>query len=156
MNKIVAGTVIALGMASWVSSSATAQARPNFSGSWKMNAALSDFGPVPAPVSMDRKITHAEPALTIVEGQDAGAGVQMVTRVYTTDGKKSTFVSQGAELTGTAVWEKNELVVTSEVPSILKYVDRMSLSGDGRTLTSAVKLVTPDGDLDLKVVFQKQ
>jgi hypothetical protein len=32
----------------------------------------------------------------------------------------------------------------------------MSLSGDGRTLTSAVKLVTPDGDLDLKVVFQKQ
>src|SRR5262245_60884002 len=77
VNRIAAATLIALTMASQY---ATAQAKPNFSGSWKMDTARSDFGPVPAPVPMDRKITHAEPSLTIVEGQDAGGGVETVTR----------------------------------------------------------------------------
>lgn len=154
MNRIAAATLAALAIAS---SSTTAQSKPNFSGAWKMTVARSDFGAVPPPVSIDRKISHAEPSLAIVEGQDTGAGVETVTRTYTTDGKKSTFVSQGAELIGTAVWEGNELVVTSDVPvAMIKYVDRMSLSADGKTLTSMVKLVTPGGDLDMKVVFEKQ
>jgi hypothetical protein len=154
VNRTVAATLITLAITAY---DAPAQSRPDFSGSWKMNAARSDFGLVPPAVSIERKITHAEPSLTIVEGQDTGSGVQMVTRTYTTDGKKSTFMSQGAELIGTAVWEGNELVVTSEVAeAMLKYVDRMSLSTDGRTLTSVVKLATPQGDIDMKVVFEKQ
>ena len=58
---------------------------------------------------------------------------------------------------GTAVWAGNEVVVTSEVEvAMLKYIDRMTLSPDGKTLTSVIKLATPQGDLDMKVIFEKQ
>jgi hypothetical protein len=151
--RIFAATLVALALSAHV----PAQSKPNFSGSWKMNAARSDFGPVPAPASIERKITHAEPSLVIVEAQDAGLGVQTVTRTYTTDGKGTTFESQGAEVKGTAVWEGNEVVVTSEVEVVMiKYIDRMMLSPDGKTLTSVIKLATPQGDVDMKVLFEKQ
>jgi hypothetical protein len=154
MNRVVFAMLAGLALAAH---EAPAQSKPNFSGSWKMNAARSDFGLVPAPASIARKITHAEPSLAIVEDQDAGSGVQTVTRVYTTDGRGSSFTSQGAEVKGTAVWEGNDLVVTSEVEvALLKYIDRMSLSADGKTMTSAIKLTSPDGAIDMKVIFEKQ
>jgi len=154
MNRVVLAMLAAVALAAH---EAPAQSKPNFSGSWKMNAARSDFGLVPAPASIARKITHAEPSLAIVEDQDAGFGVQNVTRVYTTDGRGSSFTSQGAEVKGTAVWEGNDLVVTSEVAvALLKYIDRMSLSADGKTMTSAIKLTSPDGAIHMKVIFEKQ
>jgi hypothetical protein len=122
-----------------------------------MNGGRSDFGLIPAPASIERKITHAEPSLIIVEAQDAGLGVETVTRTYTTDGKGTTFVSQGAEVKGTAVWEGNEVVVTSEVEvAMITFIDRMMLSPDGKTLTSVIKLTSPMGDVDIKVLFEKQ
>ena len=154
MNRIFAATLVALTV---TAHDAPAQAKPDFSGSWKMNAARSDFGLVPAPASIERKITHAEPSLTIVEAQDVGFGMQTATRTYTTDGKGSSFMSQGAEVKGTAVWEGNEVVVTSAVEvAMLKFIDRMMLSTDGKTLTSVIKLSSPQGDVDMKLVFEKQ
>jgi hypothetical protein len=38
-----------------------AQAKTDFSGTWKLNAGKSDFGPMPPPDSMTEKITHADP-----------------------------------------------------------------------------------------------
>jgi hypothetical protein len=72
--------------------------KPNFSGDWKMNAAKSDFGPLPPPTSLTRKITHAEPSLSIVEEQQSAMGDQNTTRSYTTDGKETTFLVNGAEV----------------------------------------------------------
>jgi hypothetical protein len=40
---------------------ALAAAPPNFSGSWTMNAAKSDFGPMPAPIRASSKIEHQDP-----------------------------------------------------------------------------------------------
>jgi hypothetical protein len=128
--RILAATLVALALAAH---EIPAQSKPNFSGSWKMNAARSNFGLLPAPASIERKITHAEPSLVIVEAQDAGLGVDTVTRTYTTDGKGTTFVSQGAEVKGTAVWEGNDVVVTSEVEvAMIKFIDRMTVSPDGK------------------------
>jgi hypothetical protein len=153
VNRIFAAMLVALA----TTHDAPAQTKPDFSGSWKLNAARSDFGLVPAPASIERKITHAEPTITIVEAQDAGFGVQTATRTYTTDGKGSSFMSQGAEVKGTAVWQGGDLVVTSEVEvAMLKFVDRMTLSPDGKTLTSVIKLTSPQGDVDMKVLFEKQ
>jgi hypothetical protein len=152
--RIFAATVLALAVAAH---NVPAQSKPNFSGLWKMNAARSDFGPIPAPTSIERKITHAEPSLVIVEAQDAGTGAETVTRTYTTDGKGTTFPSQGAEVKGMAVWEGNEVVVTSEVEVVMiKFIDRMMLSPDGKTLTSVIKLTSPEGDVNMKVLFEKQ
>jgi len=136
---------------------AAAQNKPNFSGQWKMNAAKSDFGLLPAPASFIRKVTHAEPSISIVEDQDAGAGPQTTTRKYTTDGKDVTFDIGGAQVKGVANWDGTTLVVETKVEvAFLHYVDRMSLSEGGKVLTSEVHVTSPDGAVDLKVVFERQ
>lgn len=138
-------------------SPAAAAEQPNFSGDWKMNAAKSTFGPLPAPTSITRKITHAEPSLTIVEDQTSDMGVQNTTRKYTTDGKEMTFESQGAHVTSSAVWDGSVLVVVSTVAEIgVQFTDRMSLSEDAKTLISSIRITSAQGDLDLKVVFDRQ
>jgi hypothetical protein len=140
-----------------LASSTAAAEQPNFSGDWKMNAAKSTFGPLPAPTSISRKITHAEPSLTIVEEQVSDMGVQNTTRKYTTDGKEMTFESQGAHVTSSAVWDGSVLVVVSSVAEVgVQFTDRMSLSEDGKTLISSIHITSAQGELDLKVVFDRQ
>ena len=134
-----------------------AQSKPNFTGDWKMNIVTSDFGAAPAPDSMTRKIVHAEPALTIDEEQATPIGPQRTTRKYVTDGTESTFQASGADVRTSAKWDGNVLVAVTTVDVVgLIYNDRMTLSADGKTLTSVVRLQTPQGPLDLTVVFDKQ
>ena len=136
---------------------AAAADRPNFSGEWKMSAAKSNFSGLPAPSSIVRRVTHAEPSLVIVEEQQGDMGTQNNTRKYTTNGQPASFEANGAQVVGSAVWEGNVLVVTSTVEGVgVKFVDRMSLSDDGRTMTSAVHVASPQGEIDLSIVFEKQ
>ena len=132
-------------------------AKPNFSGQWKMNAAKSDFGALPAPTVLTRTITHAEPELTIEEEQESPIGNQKATRKYKTDGSPSSFESNGATVDSSAAWTDDVLVVNSKVDVVgLTFNDRMSLSSDGKTLTSQVHVTSPMGDIDFTVVFDKQ
>jgi hypothetical protein len=152
--KTILSALLALTM---LAGTAAAADKPNFSGEWKMNAANSSFGPMPAPSSIVRKVTHAEPSLVIVEEQQGDGGPQNTTRKYTTDGKEMSFESQGAEVTSSAVWDGAALVVVSNVSVAgLQFVDRMTVSEDGKTLTSVVHITSAQGDLDIKLVFDRQ
>jgi hypothetical protein len=136
---------------------ASAADKPNFSGDWKMNVAQSNFGALPGPSSIARKITHAEPSLIIVEQQEGGLGDQTTTRKYTTDGSDMSFESGGAVVKGNAAWEGDALILTSTVDAMsVKFTDKMTLSGDGRLLISAVHISSPQGDLDIMIVFDRQ
>ena len=132
-------------------------AKPDFSGDWKINVAKSSFGPLPAPSVMNRSISHKEPALTIVEEQQSAMGDQKTTRKYVTDGSEITFEVQGMSVPSTASWQERALVFVSRVDAAgLTITDRMTLSADGKTLTSAVHITSPQGDADITVVFDKQ
>jgi hypothetical protein len=153
MKPIVSALLVVAALAG----TAAAADKPNFSGEWKMNAAKTNFGPLPPPTSIVRKVTHAEPSLVIVEEQQGDLGTQNTTRKYTTDGKDTSFEANGAEVKGSAVWDGNVIVVTSSVDAVgLKFIDRMNLSEDGRTLTSVVHIASPQGELDITIVFDKQ
>ena len=132
-------------------------AKANFSGEWKMNVMKSDFGALPPPEFITRTITHDDPSLTIVESQRSAMGDQNATRKYRTDGTETTFESQGVTVAGNAKWAESTLVVTSKVDDIgLNFIDTMSLSADGKTLTSKVHIGSPQGELDVTIVFEKQ
>ena len=134
-----------------------AQQKPNFSGNWNINQVKSNFGAVPAPDTFTRKIVHAEPSITIDEEQASPLGVQQTQRKMTTDGKESVFDVSGADVKAIATWEGSTLFVVTKVDVLgITYNDRMALSADGKTLTSVVKLDTPQGALDITVVFDKQ
>jgi hypothetical protein len=138
---------------------AAAADKPNISGEWKMNLAKSVFGPVPAPTSFTRKVTHAEPSLTITDDQKGGTGDQSDTRRYITDGKEIEYQANGANVKGAASWEGDALVIKSLVDAggiSISVAEKMTLSDGNKTLTDAVHIVTPQGDIDITYIFDKQ
>jgi hypothetical protein len=131
--------------------------KPNFTGEWKVNLTKSNFGALPPPTSLTRSITHDEPKLTIVEQQVGALGEQSATRTYVTDGTPTTFEAQGATVPTSATWQDNTLLVVSSVEAIgLTFNDRMTLSPDGKTLTSVVHISSPQGDVEMTVVFERE
>jgi hypothetical protein len=134
--------------------------KPNFSGDWKLNAAKSDFGPVPAPASFTRKVKHTEPSITIEDTQTGTAlGDQHDTRTFTTDGKEIAYQANGADVKATLTWEGDALQVNSKasiqgMDILIK--DKITLGDGGKTMTDSVHLVSPQGDIDLTMVFEKQ
>ena len=136
---------------------AAAADKPNFSGEWKMNAARSDFGTLPPPTSFVRKIAHADPSLTIVENQSAGGADTTTTRNLTTDGKISSLEVNGVTAACTAAWEGTALIATTTLDSVgVKFKDNMSLSADGKVLTSKVQMTSGQGDAEITIVFDRQ
>jgi hypothetical protein len=132
-------------------------AKPDFTGEWTMNAARSNFGGLPAPTTLTRSIKHDEPALTIVEYQMGVLGEQSATRKYSTDGSPTSFESQGVTVSTSAKWEENALIVVSNVEAAgLEFHDRMTLSPDRQTLTSVVRISSPQGEADMTVVFERK
>ena len=131
--------------------------QPNFNGEWKMNPAKSSYAGFPAPASMTRKIELAASSLIIVENQSGGASDGTTTRKYTTDGKSSAFEINGTPITGSAVWDGAALIVNTSVESVgLTFKDRMSLSADGKELTSVVQIASQQGPAELTIVFDRQ
>jgi hypothetical protein len=131
--------------------------KPNFTGEWKMNPTKSNYGAFPAPTSMVRKITLADPSLVIVENQTGGGTDGITTRTYTTDGKSSSFEINGTPLVGSATWDGSDLTVITLVESAgLAFKDKMSLSSDGKELTSKVLVKSGQGDAEITIVFDRQ
>jgi len=133
--------------------------KPNFSGEWKLNMAKSVFGPVPAPTSFTRKITHAEPSLTLTDDQKGGTGDQSYTRTYTTNGKEIAYQTNGADIKSAATWEGDALLIRTHADAggvTISLVDKITLSSGNKTLTDAVHIVTPQGEIDITFIFDKQ
>ncbi len=146
----------ALAMMSLIGAAAAAD-KPNYSGEWKMDLAKSNFGQFPPPGSIVRKIAHKDPILTIVEDQTAGGAQSTTTRKLTTDGNAANQELNGVMAACSSVWEGADIVATTSLDSVgLKFTDRMSLSSDGKTLTSKVHIASPQGDGDLTIVFDRQ
>jgi hypothetical protein len=138
---------------------AAAADKPNFSGEWKLNLAKSTFGPVPAPTSFTRKVAHSEPSLTIADDQKGGTGDQSDTRTYTTDGKEIDYQANGANVKGTATWDGDTLVIRTNADAggvTISIIEKMTLSGGNKTLTDGVHIVTPQGEIDVTYIFDKQ
>jgi hypothetical protein len=136
-----------------------AQAKPNFSGTWKLNTAKSDFGAMPAPDSRTDKIAHDDPALTDSVTQNGQMGEVTAELKYSTDGKETTNTVRGNELKSTAKWEGDELVIagkTSINGADVTLNDRWSLSADGKTLTILRHVNSPMGETNQKIVLEKQ
>jgi hypothetical protein len=136
-----------------------AQDKPNFSGTWKLNTAKSDFGVLPGPDSLTSVIEHADPTLKMTVNSAGQQGNQDYTVNYTTDGKEAVNHVGPREVKSTAVWDGSNMVVNSK----LNFNDQdvtiksvWTLSADGKTLTQNVHLASQMGETDQKLVLEKQ
>jgi hypothetical protein len=138
---------------------AVAQTKPNFSGEWKMNAAKSDFGQMPAPTSLVLKIAHSDPELKVARTQVSERGEFTSESAYTTDGKECVNKTRFGESKSTLKWEGNALVIATKMDfqgNEVTITEKWSLSDDGKTLTQNRHFSSSQGEGDAKTVLEKQ
>lgn len=138
---------------------AAANAKPNFTGEWKLNASKSEFGPMPAPASRVDKIKHADPDLAVSTTASGPQGEATFDLKYTTDGKECTNELRGNPTKSTAAWDGDALVINTKANfqgNDITLTDKWTLSEDGKTLTVARHIKAPQGEFDQKTVLEKQ
>lgn len=143
-----------------LAASLAAQSKPNFSGTWVMNVAKSDFGPLPASNSRTDVIDHTDPSIKVNVSDDGAQGKQDYTLNLTTDGKEATnTVGGGMETKSTAKWEGANLIVGTKLSfqgTDVTIRAVWALSADGKTLTETAHLVAGAlGETDQTFVFEK-
>lgn len=153
IRTILSGLALVALTASW------ALAAPNFSGSWKLNNSKSDFGQMPAPNSMTQTVTHEEPKIKIAMKQSSDMGDFESEREYTTDGKEYTHDMRGNPVKSVMKWDGDILVITAKGKfgdNDFTMVDRWSLSEDGKTLTINRHFASDMGEMDNKLIMEKE
>jgi hypothetical protein len=138
---------------------AQSQAKPNFSGTWKVNVAKSDFGALPAPDSQTDQITHQEPDLKLHVAQSGQMGEMNYDAVYSTDGKEATNTVNGNVFKSTLKWDGDDLSIDTKGSfggNEFTAKDRWTLSEDGKTITVQRHLASSMGETDQKILFEKQ
>jgi len=136
-----------------------AQAKSDFSGTWKANTAKSDFGPMPPPDSITEKIVHEDPSLKVNIAQIGGQGDMTYDMVYTTDGKECVNHVAENEFKSTLKWEGDDLVADTKGSfdgNDFTAKDRWTLSDSGKTMTVQRHISTAMGEFEMKLVFEKQ
>ena len=138
---------------------ATAQAKPNFSGEWKLDTAKSQFAPLPAPEKRTDKIAHADPDLKVKTTQSGPNGDVTFDLKYATDGSETTNELRGNPMKSTSKWDGETLVINTKASfggNDITLADKWSVSGDGKVLTINRHIASPQGELDQTMVFEKQ
>lgn len=136
-----------------------AYAKPNFSGTWKLNVEKSEYGPMPAPTSMVDKIAHEDPSLKINRTQVGQQGELNYDLNFTTDGKESSNTIRGNAMKSTVNWEGETLVFDTKFSiqdNEITFKDKWNVSPDGKTITINRHAASPQGEIDQKLVMEKQ
>lgn len=136
-----------------------AAAKPNFAGDWKLNASKSDFGQFPAPSTMTQKIEHADPSMKVASKMATDNGDFEFTSTYSTDGKETTNAFGPNEMKSTAKYEGEVLVIETKGSfggNDVTMKDQWELSGDGKTITVKRHFASSQGEMDQKLVLEKQ
>ena len=136
-----------------------AAAAPNFSGEWKINAAKTDVGPLPAPEKYEQKIDHKEPSLKFTINQASQMGEFTSDHAYTTGGVECVNKVRGNEIKSKVTWEGEKLKFESKMSfqgADVSFLDKWTLSADGKVLTIERHIASPQGEIDVKYVLDKQ
>jgi hypothetical protein len=134
-------------------------AEPNLSGEWKLNLTKSDYGKFPAPIGVTRKIDHTGSKLIFITTQQGPQGEVNSKLIYTTDGKESVNEVAGGQSKGTAQWIGGMLIIDSSREfqgATLKQKEIWRLSSDDTVLTIDSHVSIPNGEFDVKQVFDKR
>lgn len=133
--------------------------KPDFSGTWKLNIAKSDFGPFPPPAAVTSTIKHAEPNVEIASKITTAQGDAENKSTYTTDGKECVNTDRGNTIKSTLNWDAAILVVNAKLSvsgNELAITDRWALSADGKVITRERHYASPQGEVDAKWIYDKQ
>jgi hypothetical protein len=166
LKRLSAVVVVLAGAMSFIPQIASAQAKPNFAGTWTMNMEKSDLGAMPKPKSQVETITQTADAITIAIAADRNEmGKQNYKFSAKFDGSETPFPADAFPadspfkiLSAKAEWQGSSLVITQktsfqDVAGTVKTI--YTLSEDGKMLTSAMHIAFGDAEFDAKTVYDK-
>jgi hypothetical protein len=137
-SRLIAASAIAC-LPLLVASGCSSVDRPNFSGSWKLDPAQSNFGPVPGPSESTQVIEHNEPLLRLTAESEGFMGANSVEFEFVTDGSEKPQSVDGRSRETQTYWDESvlvtEWVIDNPGQPQFEMVDRRSLSADGQTMT---------------------
>ncbi|HEX8162083.1 MAG TPA: hypothetical protein VF538_09435 [Pyrinomonadaceae bacterium] len=133
-----------------------AQAKPDFTGSWKWNQAKSQVGPGFHPITSLRFEQKGETFAEEVS-VDAPGGAKTFTLKYALDGKETPGKVLGKSMTLSAKRDGDALVIRwrDEVEDYT-VTRRLTLSADGRTLEMTIREIAPEHQREDRVVLERQ
>lgn len=142
-----------------LSTLAAAQSPPNFSGTWVLQVAESDFGMLGGPESRIDRITHTGPNLVIQRTVVAQGQETAVELRFAIDGAEHRNLSGGSELISTLRWDGEALLVLSRAQSpqgeaLLE--DRYTLSQDRTVLTQARTITVGGQSLAQRIILRRE
>jgi hypothetical protein len=143
----------------WVMMAGRMDARPNFSGTWKLNPEKSQFGRLPAPTSRTDVIEHQDPSLKLHVTQANQKGEISYDLNYTTDGQENANDFQRNHLKSRLRWEGDHLLVDTNgtvMGARVTFKDKWTLLEDGKVLRVDRHMATPLGEGDQVMIFEKQ
>lgn len=133
--------------------------KPNLSGRWVADLAKSDFGMMPPPEKMERQIEQTDTELKLKSIQTANGRESTSEYKITTDGKETAIQIRGRDAKVSAAWEGANLVVSTKMEfngMAISQKETWVLASDGKSLTCTNLVNTPQGDLTVKILLNKQ
>lgn len=157
--------IVILGTAGWLAQAGgSPQARPDFSGVWRLDPAESRMigggGPPSADYQLTWSVNHRDPQIEVVVNVRNASGSREFTFRCTTDGREcvNELTALGETRRMSARWEGHELVMSQRSTSSqggFTASDRLRLIDNGQRLVFD-RIVTNDrGDRPVKQVFRK-
>lgn len=132
---------------------ASAQSKPNFTGTWVLNSSKSDLGGAPV-TKISVQIDHHDPILKYTAKGTADGQDFEETETITTDGKPG-HDSRGAAIT--THWEGDMLVsVATTDDGHPLYESRMTIAADGKRCTRDFLRTSPDDPQKRHEIYDKQ
>lgn len=107
---------------------------------------------------MTAKIDHADPSMKVATSMSSSQGDISYDANYTTDGKESSNSMGPMEAKTTMSWDGDDLAVNTKLDAggtEISIKGKWSVSADGKTLTQTAHVNGPQGEADLKYVFDK-
>jgi len=147
--------VLAAGLA--LSGASFAAEHPELTGTWVLDAAKSDFGPMPVPADLVVTITGKSPDYQM--HQTGGGRADMDLR-FSTSGQPVVNDLPRAKMTSTHRWEGDvlvgEVLLETADGAKITFKDRVSCSADGKVMTTERTMSGPMGEGKMKMVMNRK
>jgi hypothetical protein len=138
----------------------TPSSTPDFTGTWTLSVARSDFGPFPAPQRRTDAIEHRDGTLKVTRREvNAGGQERAGEWTCTTDGTDCKNTMGRTEMRSSVRWEGSTLIVSTKTTyegQDASVEDRWALSTDGHTLTISRSAVSPQGTAHQTFILERQ
>jgi hypothetical protein len=141
---------------------------PDFSGTWQIDRAKSDFGPFDdkplAKADSTLVVTHAGPELKVKRTLSLGGREEVKEFTYYTDerGETNQATLGVGEVRSKSRWDGDRVVSEAQVtrrgqqePYTLNVVQRWQVSSDGKTLTNTTVISNETGTQQVKLVYRR-